>query len=153
MVLHHIRVSIHPEDLLKVTEAPWVDFPVIWVVQHLKVVLRDLTVAHPMLELLVMVDHQEDPTAVPQVHMDSSDNLDIVLVNLVQATLALDTLANPALDTPANLDTKDQVVNLNMGHLHTMDPHPSTIQGLLGAVVLPPSKLQDCACVCIIILI
>jgi len=114
--------------------------------------------------LLDMVDHQEDPTAVPQVHMDSSDSPDMVLVNLVQATLAnpaLDTLANlaldilaiPALDTPANLDIKDPVVNLNMGHLHTMDPHPSTIQELLGAVVLHPSKLQDCACVCIIIIL
>jgi len=111
--------------------------------------------------LLDMVDHQEDPTAVPQVHMDSSDSLDMALVNLVQATLALDTLANPvldilanpALDTPANLGIKDQVVHLNMEHLHTMDPHPSTIQGLLGAAVLPPSKLQDCPCVCIIILI
>ena len=107
MVLHHTRVSSHPEGLLMVTEAHLV---VPWAV--LRVDLRDRIVVRRMLELLVMVDHQEVHTVVPQDLMASMDS-PLMLLGL--------------------LDIQDLVDHHNMEDPHTvvhlmLDHHLSFLQ-------------------------
>ena len=133
-VLHNIRVSIHPEDLLKVTEVhqvvPWVAFPVIWVVHHLKVDHKDRTVAHPMLELLVMVDHQEDSTVALQFHTASMDS-PLVLLDLLDTQGLVDhnnmeephSVLHLMLDLHLSFLQEDQLVRVDLVHQVDLNHH------------------------------
>jgi len=148
MVLHHTRVSTHPEGLLRVIEArlvvTWVELLVPWAVPPvplLRLDLRDLTVVRHMLELLVMVDHQEDHTVAPQDPdlMGSMDN-HLKLLDLLDIQDLVDhhnmedphTVVHLMLDHHLSFLQEDQLVQVHQVEGQELNHH--TINSLVVCI-------------------